>query len=454
MQDLWTCSAPAERDDYGCYFEETFTSGESKTGNNFGNYLLPESVVTDSSLCMFGEDFRVLFTPDGKNWPEYKISATNSGQFFYNVFYAGTVGEDVTFDITLPYPFVTKGANPIHGYKTLTVYEDLETGYTCLMPGEEFFVDSTQVTLADYAPQAYGSSTEISVGVNVPDSGFIYLAIHLEYGLIGSNNYLASGDDAIDADTNAVLVPNQYEHIFSYEAYNGNDVSHSTSIYNLNVFKSNPGVGGLTYEPLGEYFEVYGEEDVTVRLIIPKSVRGVSDPWLEAIPDADGWYMINYMHTGKPTNYKFEVWRGPDLLAEKTVQLTGNSYEHVDVYLPAQTSSDPEEPGDPVQTGTVQVADLVGSSKAVRQSWNATVTATIRDQDGNLVAAAAVSGRWLVNGNELAAYCETDLTGMCSITLSKIDRGIEYVEFVVTDVFVEGHLFDSANSVIYVKIAK
>jgi len=53
--------------------------------------------------------------------------------------------------LTLPFPFVTQGATPIHVYGGLTVYVDPDSGQTCLQPTNEIKNYQTQVTLSNYS---------------------------------------------------------------------------------------------------------------------------------------------------------------------------------------------------------------------------------------------------------------------------------------------------------------
>src|SRR5262249_49977238 len=78
------------------------------------------SMITNSSLCTFDEDtsltgdqFRLILTPD-MSPAIYKLTASNPGQFYYNVIYVGAGSTTVT--LTIPYPFVTQGAVPLHVY--------------------------------------------------------------------------------------------------------------------------------------------------------------------------------------------------------------------------------------------------------------------------------------------------------------------------------------------------
>ncbi|MEJ2759781.1 MAG: hypothetical protein P8046_14985 [Anaerolineales bacterium] len=61
---------------------------------------------------------------------------------------------------------------------------------------------------------------------------------------------------------------------------------------------------------------------------------------------------------------------------------------------------------------------------------------------------ANVSGNWIVNGISAPAFCQTDEFGTCSILLSKIDIGIKSVDFEVTDIFLDGYLYDPGNNIV------
>src|SRR5206468_2768210 len=155
----------------------------------------------DSSLCTYDmdpstpcKDFRLLFTQDPKNFPKYKLTASNPGQTYYNLFYNGTPGVFVTFAIKLPYPYVTQGAQPIHAYDSVEVKpKPGDPSQECIFPGNLIYVSSQQVTNGSYVPQAIGSFTTIYVTLRVPSTGptpgFIYLNIHLDYGLKGTTGY-------------------------------------------------------------------------------------------------------------------------------------------------------------------------------------------------------------------------------------------------------------------------
>ena len=208
---------------------------------------LPAALVTDSGGCSFDRDqdsdaaeFRLIFTADSQNPPCYRITASNPGQFLFHAFYTGDPGEQVTLDLTLPYPFVTKGARPVHAYDWVNV--DIGDTRQCLSPGNEIFVGSQQVTLASYAALS-NTTTTLPVSLQVPDSGVVFVTVHLDYGLKKTTGYQRNdAGDALDCATGtSTLVPNHHDYVFSV----GGDATGSASIQNINAFMQNSGLGKL-----------------------------------------------------------------------------------------------------------------------------------------------------------------------------------------------------------------
>jgi len=289
---------------------------------------LPPSLVTDSSGCIFDrdlstpvQDFRLIFIQDPQNWPCYELVANNPGQFFYNVFYTGNPGQQVTFNITLPYPFVTQGASPIHAYDWVAVTS--RGGEQCLVPGNAFFVSPQQVKLSSYGkPPA--ASTTVPVTLTVPASGVVYLAIHLDYGLKGQSGYSKNvSDDAVDCATGKLLVPNHGTYGFSVAGAQ----SGSTSIQNYNAFKRIPGVAGLVLHN-GTSAPLPG---AAVTLANAKGV-----PVGVGVTDEDGFYMIAYKHTGKAATYYVSVATPPPGLYTQTkvTKLKANAFVRLDFWAP------------------------------------------------------------------------------------------------------------------------
>jgi hypothetical protein len=243
--------------------------------------ILPPSAATDSALCYYdrepeipGQQFRLVFTPDMQEWPAHKLPASNPGQFFYNVFYTGA--GPASFRVSVPEPFETQGATPVHVYTGVSVVE--MNSHKCFVPDPDSEI---------YAGDLSGLS-----GLSDP-GGFLYVTVHLDYGLKGTTGYIPNpDDDALDADDETVvLIPNLSDHIFSVSG-SQND---SQTIQNANDFKKIPGFGGLVTDGTNP---VAG---ATVEITLDGELLG------EATTDDDGWYMYEYKHKGKPAKYTVEL---------------------------------------------------------------------------------------------------------------------------------------------------
>ena len=295
-------------------------------------------VITDSSLCTYDldpttrcRDFRLLYTQDAQNFPNYRLNASNPGQTYFNLFYNGKPGTVVTLNLTLPYPYVTQGAQPIHAYDSVSVIPG-SNGQECYIPGNGFFVDSTQVVLGDYLPQKMGSSTTVSVTLTVPASGFVYLNMHLDYGLKRTTGYAKggpSGNDAIDPTTLQVLIPDRNSYLFGFS--DGME-SASDALCNLNVFKKVAGVGGmvtkgiLTYDGLPAVSQ-YGDCGA-----ILKDAKGLT--LATGKSDPDGWFFCNYKWTGKSTTLYLTLNPPGGAPQTKPVTIKANGYAQVDFEVP------------------------------------------------------------------------------------------------------------------------
>ncbi|MEN6570795.1 MAG: hypothetical protein ABFD24_03040 [Anaerolineaceae bacterium] len=158
------------------------------------------SILTDTEYCpLVNNQFRLGFT-NMRRSSQYTLNATNPGQFYYNAFYFGTPGEPFTMTISIPYPFMTQegAANPIQVHDGTGV-----TAAGCFMPTPSLsgFTITTQaltptskagkqiITADDYTLKAMGQATTVTISGNVPATGLVYVTIHLDYGLKGTNGW-------------------------------------------------------------------------------------------------------------------------------------------------------------------------------------------------------------------------------------------------------------------------
>jgi len=268
--------------------------------------------------------FRLIFGQDPQNMPCYRLIASNPGQFYYNVFFTGTPGFTSNVTVTLPYPFVTQGANPIEVYDGFT--SSTSGSQTCLIPGNKTFAGSTQVTLADYgnAPVVGTTTKTISLSFNIPPSGSVYLAIHMDYGLKQTTGFgQNTSGDATKCSTNTVVVTNGVTYKFATCGAG----SGSATVSSCNDFKKSTGTAGITVNSLS----VNPLQGANVVLKDSKStVLGSSTT------DSDGWYMINYKWTGKAATFYVTMTPpvGLGKAQTKTITLKSNGFIEADFTTP------------------------------------------------------------------------------------------------------------------------
>jgi len=192
-----------------------------------------------------------------------------------------------------------------------------------LTPGKKVFAGSQQLALADYgsSPVMGVTTHTLSVSVTIPSTGFVFLAIHLDYGLKGSTGYGqdAFGDATACANTAKILVPNNESYTFSV----GGVAFSSATVSSYNAFKKNPGVGGVAQNQVTT-FSVPGS---TVQLKDSKGTVLVT-----GVTDQDGWYMLNYKASGKSATYYITLTppAGSGTPQTKSITLKSNGYVEVD----------------------------------------------------------------------------------------------------------------------------
>jgi len=282
--------------------------------------VLPTSAVTDSALCRFdvdstqpGDQFRLIFIQDIGS--TFILRASNPGQFYDNLFAVvppGPPGSSdpipVTLSVQIPYPFVTQGTAPAH------IWGDVAPSSGCFVPANErtgLTATPASISLASYSPQAAGASTMMTISGSVPSlGGLVYVTIHLDYGLKGSAGYgKNANNDAIDPVTSAELIQN----LGTYTFVVSGAVTDSKDIQNENVFKRNPGIGGLVLHadgsPMpGMRVEMYDSKGTLLAVVTT---------------DKDGWYMWAYKYTGKPATFTVKV---PALKLQASVTLNANGF--------------------------------------------------------------------------------------------------------------------------------
>jgi len=273
------------------------------------------SVVTNTEYCYFdydpdeaGQQFRLIFTPSLTLQGTHKMSASNPGQFYYNVFYIGEPGDTVTLTIRIPYPFVTQGAQPVHVYSEVD-YWTCGDGFLCYIPMGELPLSEIDVIGAPVvlggSYNAFGQFAQITVTAEVPESGLVYVTVHVDYGLKQSVNWYKdatdenhpkaknNGPDGIMGTADDIVIPDLQSYVFSYSS--GGDFIEPT-VQSENVFKKDPGFAGLV-------LDADGNPVSNTRL----EICGPNGLHLFVYTDADGWYMYSYKYTGKPSTFTIKL---------------------------------------------------------------------------------------------------------------------------------------------------
>ena len=110
-------------------------------------------------------------------------------------------------------------------------------------------------------------------------------------------------------------------------------ITDDDSINNLNVFKNDPGIGGLVLDEFGTPVE-----GAKVEVLQGKDSYGT------AVTDEDGWYMVNFKYTGKPVTFTIKVDGYPD--QKLTIKANSFSLVYFDLSAVAENteSTAPEPP--------------------------------------------------------------------------------------------------------------
>ncbi len=135
--------------------------------------------------------------------------------------------------------------------------------------------------------------------------------IHLDYGLKGTDNYAKdANNNAIDATTLAIRIPDE-------QSYTLSDTAGGATIQSENSFKRDPGIDGLV-------LNANGDPQANVKVQIYNS----SGTLLATVyTDADGSYMWQYKHTGRPATFTVKL---PAYSLLRSVTLKANGFVEVD----------------------------------------------------------------------------------------------------------------------------
>ena len=321
----------SERDIVTVIGTDDDNAGTSSIGTDTDDATVTQSlpIVITNGDCVI-EEYTRIFSQDAA----YHFTATNSGQFFYNLSISGTPGETRHVTLELPWPFVTQGAQPVH------VYDSVDFANNCFSNYIGAYSFDSHVYLKDYQVNYPTVKTgylptldkvKVELEVLIPDTGFAFIRQHMDDGLKGPKvdingdgilDYLSYGKDGADNATNpangGILMPEGYVHPFSMWGFkcSATDadcditdvdpltntdlaISGGTTLTNDNQFQKNVGVGGIvTYTSINGEVPVTG---LTVELRYGNALVG------SAITDEFGLYTIAHKHKGKADLYSIII---------------------------------------------------------------------------------------------------------------------------------------------------
>jgi hypothetical protein len=345
--------------------------------------------------CAQRGQFRLLFTPDVRSFPAYKLPASNPGQTFYNLLLDGAAGSTVPVSLSIPHPYVTKGGQPVHVYDGWSVVgacidssgattgqpcstsADCGAGETCdsscFAPGAAEQQFDAQWTIDDWVdgvtgrggvgwtldcdsvcgPDGSGTCT-LDLGVVIPDSNKAYVNVHLAYGLKGLSVDANPCDDALvdrydqGGSSGTLFAEVGFHALVNNDtedgpvgiadgtdyAFSHTDDTHSydDAVQNLNAFKPIAGsFGRCTHENNGNPCN----EGLLVELIRNNSGEVVKS----GLTDQDGFWTTPYKHKGKPVLYTVVIYEPGCTLIGQEIELQGNGWANVDFDASTCTST-------------------------------------------------------------------------------------------------------------------
>ena len=262
----------------------------------------------DRDSARSGSQFPLIYTPEPGTTNVSKLNATNPGQFFLNVAYSGDAS---SLDIEIPYPFITVGTNPVKVYNSVSAAYD--GSKTCFTPGTGTGSETDQVTW-DWSADGFGDTSPIEVDTSGGD--FTFVRIHLAYGLKGvaggCARNLATPPTATCSTPSVGFVIAPFED-YTFSFSDADTTSDDATVESFNVFKKNPGVGGLVS------LAANGDPIVGAKADIYNGTKKVAT----AYSDADGWYMWAYKYTGKAASFTVKL---PAYALQQSATLKSNGF--------------------------------------------------------------------------------------------------------------------------------
>jgi hypothetical protein len=144
----------------------------------------------------------------------------------------------------------------------------------------------------------------------------VYVTIHLDFGLKKEIDFQRTGSNGADHPDPVKDTPDYNDYWFSVAG----DMADSQVVQNMNVFKRNPGFGGIVVDSMGNPIPY-----VTVKIYGPDGkLIGT------AVTDGDGYWFFYWKHKGKEDVYTVKI---PMFGKEQKVPLKSNKFAEVNFVI-------------------------------------------------------------------------------------------------------------------------
>jgi hypothetical protein len=213
-------------------------------------------------------------------------------------------------------------------------------GKTCYSPnGPSLGHQDTQVTW-NYGTGGDTFGQYKTITVPVPASGFVYVRVHLKYGLKGVAGGCTKDSSTPPKATCTTMngttrtpsliigTPSYQPYTFSFtDVPAGGAITSSETVESFNVFKKDPGIGGLVLQSPSNTPLPNAKVEIWQGTTKKATVY----------TDEDGWYMWTYKYSGKATTFTVKLIAGfGGVLAgqQQNVTMKSNGYMVVNFTVP------------------------------------------------------------------------------------------------------------------------
>jgi VCBS repeat-containing protein len=314
-------------DDYATFnFQVVDQSEESSEAKTMTIDVFDTSTVTffgnsggqtfDFNNKLDGQQFRLIFTPDGSTsgTTQYKLTSTNTGHFSLGLVFNGSQTGDLV--INIPTNFVLRNAP-----NAIQIWDDVD------------YDENENLNLGNKIGNYNLSTNGVSLSGNTltikdflinDDDGLLYARVLFDFNRVGTTGYTR----ALDGDGGAGYTATQLQNLgytgydavktggsiddltgYSFSAsFAGQNIGDPITVYNQNEFKKSKVLGVLVADKIANSSEL--DDVLSARLYKKNTLVETVNFGADGLTNEEGWFAFNYLHSGKQSDYKIELFNG------------------------------------------------------------------------------------------------------------------------------------------------